>query len=93
MKSEYYLGEYIESYDGELVNVDIIREFNVGDDKYSVLRRNDGMEFVVEDYEGDNEYIWVSVGEDGDGDWCFGIDGDGNWKGWELEREWGGGGD
>jgi hypothetical protein len=29
------------------------------------------MEFVVLDYEGDNEYIWVSVGEDGDYDDVF----------------------
>ena len=31
-----------------------------------MLKRNDGMEFVVMDYNGDNEYIWVSVGEDGE---------------------------
>ena len=55
----YYLGDYIEDYDGSLVNVDIVREFNIGDEKYSVLKRNDGMEFVVLDYEGENEYIWV----------------------------------
>ena len=60
---KYYLGEYIESYDGELVNVEVVREFNIEGEKYSVLKRNDGMEFVVLDYEGDSEYIWVSVDE------------------------------
>ena len=70
---EYYLGDYIESYDGELVNVEVVREFNIGDDKYSVLKRNDGMEFVVLDYEGENEYIWVSVGEDGDWSESLGV--------------------
>jgi hypothetical protein len=73
MNSEYYLGEYIESYDGELVNVEVVREFNIGDEKYSVLRRNDGMEFVVLDYEGDNEYIWVSVDESDDWCECLGV--------------------
>ena len=63
---KYYLGEYIEDYDGGLVNVDIVEEFDIDGEKYSVLKRNDGMEFVVLDYEGDDEYIWVSVGEDGD---------------------------
>jgi hypothetical protein len=29
---------------------------------------------VVLDYEGDNEYIWVSVGEDGDYEDVLGID-------------------
>ena len=60
---KYYLGEYIESYDGELVNVEVVREFDIEGEKYSVLKRNDGMEFVVLDYEGDNEYIWVSFDE------------------------------
>ena len=60
---KYYLGEYIESYDGELVNVEVVKEFDIEGEKYSVLKRNDGMEFVVLDYEGDNEYIWVSVDE------------------------------
>ena len=60
---KYYLVEYIESYDGELVNVEVVREFDIEGEKYSVLKRNDGMEFVVLDYEGDNEYIWVSVDE------------------------------
>ena len=60
---KYYLGEYIESYDGELVNVEVVREFDIEGEKYSVLKRNDGMEFVVLDYKGDNEYIWVSVDE------------------------------
>lgn len=63
---EYYLGDYIEDYDGSLVNVEVVREFNIGDEKYSVLKRNDGMEFVVLDYEGENEYIWVSVDESDD---------------------------
>jgi hypothetical protein len=63
---KYYLGEYIEDYDGSLVNVEIVEEFDIDGEKYSVLKRNDGMEFVVLDYEGDDEYIWVSVGEDGD---------------------------
>ena len=63
---KYYLGEFIEDYDGILDNVDIVEEYNIDGDKYSVIKRNDGMEFVVLDYEGDNEYIWVSVGEDGD---------------------------
>jgi len=68
---KYYLGEYIEDCDGSLVNVDIVEEFDIDGEKYSVLKRNDGMEFVVLDYEGDNEYIWVSVGEDGDYDDVF----------------------
>lgn len=68
---KYYLGEYIEDCDGGLVNVDIVEEFDIDGEKYSVLKRNDGMEFVVLDYEGDNEYIWVSVGEDGDYDDVF----------------------
>jgi hypothetical protein len=68
---KYYLGEYIEDYDGSLVNVEIVEEFDIDGEKYSVLKRNDGMEFVVLDYEGDNEYIWVSVGEDGDYDDVF----------------------
>ena len=76
MNSEYYLGEYVESYDGELVNVEVVREFNIGDEKYSVLKRNDEMEFVVLDYEGDNEYIWVSVDESDDWCECLGV-GDG----------------
>ena len=63
---KYYLGDYIESYDGELFNVEVVREFNIEGEKYSVLKRNDGMEFVVLDYEGDNEYIWVSVDESDD---------------------------
>lgn len=73
MNSEYYLGEYIEEFDGSLDNVDIVREINIGDEKYSVLKRNDGVEFVVLDYEGKNEYIWVSVGEDGDWCECLGV--------------------
>jgi hypothetical protein len=68
---KYYLGEYIEDYDGSLVNVEIVEEFDIDGEKYSVLKRNDGMEFVVLDYEGDDEYIWVSVGEDGDYDDVF----------------------
>jgi len=68
---KYYLGEYIEDYDGSLVNVEIVEEFDIDGEKYSVLKRNDGMEFVVLDYEGDNEYTWVSVGEDGDYDDVF----------------------
>jgi hypothetical protein len=63
---KYYLSDYIENYDGSLVNVEIVEEFDIDGEKYSVLKRNDGMEFVVLDYEGDDEYIWVSVGEDGD---------------------------
>jgi hypothetical protein len=63
---KYYLSDYIENYDGSLVNVEIVEEFDIDGEKYSVLKRDDGMEFVVMDYEGDNEYIWVSVGEDGD---------------------------
>ncbi len=63
---KYYLSDYIENYDGSLVNVNIVEEFDIDGEKYSVLKRNDGMEFVVLDYEGDDEYIWVSVGEDGD---------------------------
>lgn len=70
---EYYLGDYIEDYDGSLVNVDIVREFNIGDEKYSVLKRNDGMEFVVLDYEGENEYIWVSVDESDDWSESLGV--------------------
>lgn len=70
---EYYLGEYIEDYDGILDNVDIVREFNIGDEKYSVLKRNDGMEFVVLDYEGENEYIWVSVDESDDWSESLGV--------------------
>jgi hypothetical protein len=65
------LSDYIENYDGGLVNVEIVEEFDIDGEKYSVLKRNDGMEFVVLDYEGDNEYIWVSVGEDGDYDDVF----------------------
>ena len=68
---KYYLSDYIENYDGSLVNVEIVEEFDIDGEKYSVLKRNDGMEFVVLDYEGDNEYIWVSVGEDGDYDDVF----------------------
>jgi len=68
---KYYLGEYIEDYDGSLVNVEIVEEFDIDGEKYSVLKRNDGMEFVVLDYEGMKEYIWVSVGEDGDYDDVF----------------------
>ena len=68
---KYYLSDYIENYDGSLVNVEIVKEFDIDGEKYSVLKRNDGMEFVVLDYEGDNEYIWVSVGEDGDYDDVF----------------------
>jgi len=71
MNEVYYLGEYIENYDGSLVNVEIVEEFDIKGEKYSVLKRDDGMEFVVLDYEGDNEYIWVSVGEDGDYDDVF----------------------
>jgi len=71
MNEVYYLGEYIEDYDGGLVNVEIVEEFDIDGEKYSVLKRDDGMEFVVLDYEGDNEYIWVSVGEDGDYDDVF----------------------
>jgi hypothetical protein len=63
---KYYLSDYIENYDGSLVNVEIVEEFDIKGEKYSVLKRDDGMEFVVLDYEGDDEYIWVSVGEDGD---------------------------
>jgi len=63
---KYYLSDYIENYDGSLVNVEIVEEFDIDGEKYSVLKRNDGMEFVVLDYEGDDEYIWVSVSEDGD---------------------------
>ncbi len=70
---EYYLGDYIEDYDGILDNVDIVREFNIGDEKYSVLKRNDGMEFVVLDYEGENEYIWVSVDESDDWSESLGV--------------------
>lgn len=70
---KYYLGDYIEDYDGSLVNVDIVREFNIGDEKYSVLKRNDGMEFVVLDYEGENEYIWVSVDESDDWSESLGV--------------------
>jgi hypothetical protein len=66
MNEVYYLGEYIENYDGSLVNVEIVEEFEIKSEKYSVLKRDDGMEFVVMDYNGDNEYIWVSVGEDGE---------------------------
>ena len=66
MNEVYYLGEYIENYNGSLVNVEIVEEFDIKGEKYSVLKRDDGMEFVVLDYEGDDEYIWVSVGEDGD---------------------------
>jgi hypothetical protein len=68
---KYYLSDYIENYDGSLVNVEIVEEFDIDGEKYSVLKRNDGMEFVVLDYEGDDEYIWVSVGEDGDYDDVF----------------------
>ena len=68
---KYYLSDYIENYDGSLVNVEIVEEFDIDGEKQSVLKRNDGMEFVVLDYEGDNEYIWVSVGEDGDYDDVF----------------------
>ena len=68
---KYYLSDYIEDYDGSLVNVEIVEEFDIDGEKYSVLKRNDGMEFVVLDYEGDDEYIWVSVGEDGDYDDVF----------------------
>ena len=71
MNEVYYLDVYIEDYDGSLVNVEIVEEFDIDGEKYSVLKRNDGMEFVVLDYEGDNEYIWVSVGEDGDYDDVF----------------------
>ena len=70
---EYYLGDYIEDYDGSLVNVEVVREFNIGDEKYSVLKRNDGMEFVVLDYEGENEYIWVSVDESDDWSESLGV--------------------
>lgn len=70
---EYYLGDYIEDYDGSLDNVDVVREFNIGDEKYSVLKRNDGMEFVVLDYEGENEYIWVSVDESDDWSESLGV--------------------
>ena len=73
---KYYLGEYIESYDGELVNVEVVREFNIGGEKYSVLKRNDGMEFVVLDYEGDNEYIWVSVDESDSSGECLEVEGE-----------------
>ena len=75
MNSEYYLGEYIESYDGELVNVEVVREFDIEGEKYSVLKRNDGMEFVVLDYEGDNEYIWVSVDESDSSGECLEVEG------------------
>lgn len=73
MNSEYYLMEYIEEFDGSLDNVDIVREFSIGDDNYSVLRRGDGVEFVVLDYEKEDEFIWVSVGEDGDWDGVLGV--------------------
>lgn len=63
---KFYLSDYIEDFDQSLVNVEVVEEFDIDGEKYSVLKRNDGMEFVVLDYEGDNEFIWVSVGEDGD---------------------------
>ena len=73
---KYYLGEYIESYDGELVNVEVVREFDIEGEKYSVLKRNDGMEFVVLDYKGDNEYIWVSVDESDSSGECLEVEGE-----------------
>ena len=73
---KYYLGEYIESYDGELFNVEVVREFDIEGEKYSVLKRNDGMEFVVLDYEGDNEYIWVSVDESDSSGECLEVEGE-----------------
>jgi hypothetical protein len=73
MKEIYYLGDYIEDYDGILDNVDIVREFEIVGEKYSVLKRNDGMEFVVLDYEGKDEYIWVSVDESDDWLECVAI--------------------
>ena len=33
MNSKYYLGEYIESYDGELFNVEVVREFDIEGEK------------------------------------------------------------
>ena len=71
---KFYLSSYLESYDGCLENVEVIEEFNNGEDKYSVVKRNDGMEFLVLDYEGDDEFIWVSVGEDGDYDEVYEVD-------------------
>ena len=72
---KYYLGEYIEGLDGELFNVEVVREFDIEGEKYSVLKRNDGMEFVVLDYEGDNEYIWVSVDESDSSGECLEVEG------------------
>ena len=69
MKDVYYLVDYIEEFDGELEGLELVREFvGFGDSKYSVLKREDGKEFVVLDYNGEDEYIWVRGDED---DECF----------------------
>lgn len=73
MKEVYYLVEYIEEFDGEFEGLELVREFEIGDEKWSVLKREDGVKFVVLDYNGENEYIWVSGDEDDDWVECLGV--------------------
>ena len=73
MKDVYYLVDYIEEFDGEFEGLELVREFEIGDEKWSVLKREDGKEFVVLDYNGEDEYIWVSGDEDDDWGECLGV--------------------
>ena len=59
MEEYYYLCDYIEEFYGEFEGLELVKEFEIGDEKYSILKRDDGVEFVVFDYNGGNEYIWV----------------------------------
>ena len=68
MVDVYYLVDYIGEFDGEFEGLELVREFEIGDEKWSVLKREDGKEFVVLDYNGEDEYIWVRGDED---DECF----------------------
>lgn len=73
MVDVYYLVDYIEEFDGEFEGLELVREFEIGDEKWSVLKREDGKEFVVLDYNGEDEYIWVSGDEDDDWGECLGV--------------------
>ena len=72
-KEVYYLVDYIEDFDGELEDVVLVDEFEIGDEKYSILKREDGVEFVVLGYNSEDEYIWVSGDKDDDWVECLGV--------------------
>ena len=71
MVDVYYLVDYIGEFDGEFKGLGLVREFEIGDEKWSVLKREDGKEFVVLDYNGEDEYIWVSGDEDDEWGECL----------------------